>query len=57
MLLYISRVKTLASCVVEPMTLERLISLSLSKMLEYRIKEARLDNLAKATLAAVSNDF
>ena len=40
----ISRVKSLASCVIEPMTYERLISLKSSTNLQYRFEEEkRLD--------------
>ncbi len=46
----ISRVKTLASCVIEPMTYERLTSLKSSANLQYRLKEEnRLDQLAQTT--------
>jgi ATP-dependent exoDNAse (exonuclease V) alpha subunit len=46
----ISRVKSLASCVIEPMTYERLTSLKSSANLQYRLEEEnRLDNLAQAT--------
>ena len=48
----ISRVKSLASCVIEPMTYERLISLSAN--LQYRLgEENRLDQLAQATNCAL----
>ncbi len=44
----ISRVKTLASCVIEPMTYERLTSLKSSANLQYRPEEEnRLDQLAQ----------
>ena len=46
----ISRVKSLASCVIEPMTYERLTSLKSSANLQYRLEEEnRLDQLAQAT--------
>ncbi len=46
----ISRVKTLASCVIEPMTYERLTSLKSSANLQYRLEEEnRLDQLAQTT--------
>ena len=43
----ISRVKTLSSCVIEPMTFERLTSLKKSPGLQHRLQEeTRLDKLA-----------
>ena len=49
----ISRVKTLASCVIEPMTYERLTSLKSSANLQYRLEEEnRLDHLAHDTTSA-----
>ncbi len=46
----ISRVKTLASCVIEPMTYERLTSLKSSANLQFRLEEEnRLDQLAQTT--------
>ena len=49
----ISRVKTLSSFVIEPMTFERLTRLKSSAILQYRLgEEARLDNLAQATYNA-----
>ena len=46
----ISRVKTLTSCVIEPMTYERLTSLKSSSNLQYRLEEEnRLTQLARAT--------
>ena len=46
----ISRVRTLSSCVIEPMTFERLTSLKKSKHLQFRDEEEkRLDELAKHT--------
>ena len=46
----ISRVKTLTSCVIEPMTYERLTSLKSSSNLQYRLEEEnRLTQLAQAT--------
>lgn len=51
----ISRVKTLTSCVIEPMTFERLTSLKSSKTLNYRLdEEGRLDILAETTLTTVN---
>ena len=45
----ISRVKSLASCVIQPMTYERLTSLKSSANLQYRLEEEnRLDQLAHA---------
>ena len=49
----ISRVKSLASCVIEPMTYERLTRLKSSANLQYRLEEEnRLDQLAQATSSA-----
>ena len=49
----ISRVKSLASCVIEPMTYERLTCLKLSANLQYRLEEETwLDQLAQATSCA-----
>ena len=49
----ISRVKSLASCVIEPMTYERLTGLKSSANLQYRLEEEnRLDQLAQATSSA-----
>lgn len=46
----ISRVKTLTSCVIEPMTYERITSLKSSANLHFRLQEEnRLSNLAQAT--------
>jgi len=43
----ISRLRTLASCVIESMTFERLTSLKKSVGLQYRLQEeSRLDKLA-----------
>jgi len=43
----ISRVKTLSSCIIEPMTFERLKSLKKSPGLQHRLQEEnRLDKLA-----------
>ena len=54
----ISRVKSLASCVIEPMTYERLTSLKSSANLQYRLEEEnRLDQLAQATSNAFTIDF
>ena len=52
----LSRVKTLASCVIEPMTFERLTSIKSLPTLRYRLdEERRLDVLAKATCCEFSN--
>ena len=49
----ISRVKTLPSCVIEPMTFQRLVTLKSSSALQYRLdEEARLDLIAQATCSA-----
>ena len=49
----ISRVKTLSSCVIEPMTYQRLTSLKSSANLQYRLEEEhRLDKLAQQTYSA-----
>ena len=49
----ISRVKSLASCVIEPMTYARLTSLRSSASLQYGLEEEnRLDQLAQATISA-----
>ena len=49
----ISRVKSLASCVIEPMTYERITSLKSSANLQYRLDEGnRLDQLAQVTSSA-----
>ncbi|CAB3977795.1 ATP-dependent DNA helicase PIF1 [Paramuricea clavata] len=55
----ISRVKSLASCVIEPMTYERLTSLKSSANLQYRLEEEnRLDQLAQTTSNAFrSTDY
>ena len=46
----ISRVKSLSSCVIEPMTYERLTSLKLSANLQYRLEEENhLHHLAQTT--------
>ena len=52
----ISRVKTLSSCVNEPMTYERLTSLKSSANLQFRLEEEnRLDSLAQITLSAFNS--
>ena len=49
----ISRVKTLSSCIIEPMTFERLVTLKSFSTLHYRLdEEARLDLIAKATCSS-----
>ena len=45
----ISQVRTLSSCVTEPVTLERLTSLKKSKHFPFRDEEKRLNELAKHT--------
>ena len=46
----ISRVKTLTSCVIEPMTFERLTSMKSTANLKYRlVEEKRLHIMAQAT--------
>ena len=46
----ISRVKTLTSLVIEPMTFDRLTNIKSSALLQYRIQEeTRLDHMALAT--------
>jgi DNA replication protein DnaC len=51
----ISRVKTLSSCVIEPMTYERLTSLKSSASLQFRLEEEnRLDHLAQRTYSALN---
>lgn len=46
----ISRVKTLSSCVIEPMTFDRLTSINKSTSLQFKLdEEVRLDNLAHET--------
>ena len=46
----LSRVKTLSSCVIEPITYERLESIKSSKTLKYRLNEEdRLDQMAQQT--------
>ncbi|XP_046856300.1 ATP-dependent DNA helicase PIF1-like [Xenia sp. Carnegie-2017] len=49
----ISRVKSILSCVIEPMTYERLTSLKSSANLQYRIEEEnRLDSLAQTSYSS-----
>ena len=49
----ISRVKTLSSLVIEPMTFQRLTNIKSSATLQYRLaEEARLDHLAQSTCTA-----
>jgi ATP-dependent exoDNAse (exonuclease V) alpha subunit len=49
----ISRVKTLSSCVIEPMTYKRLTSLRSSTNLQFRLEEENtLDHLAQRTHCA-----
>jgi ATP-dependent exoDNAse (exonuclease V) alpha subunit len=50
----ISRVKTLSSCVIEPMSYERFTSLKSSANLQFRLEEEnRLDSLAQSTIHTV----
>ena len=52
----ISRVKTISSCVIEPMTYERLTSLKSSANLQFRLEEEnRLDHLAQITCSAFTS--
>jgi ATP-dependent DNA helicase PIF1 len=52
----ISRAKTLSSCVIEPMTYERLTSLKSSASLQFRLEEEnRLDRLARTTCMHSTN--
>ena len=54
--LAIRRVKTLSSCVIEPMTYERLTSLKSSANLQFRLEEeSRLDCLALITSSAFNS--
>jgi ATP-dependent DNA helicase PIF1 len=54
----ISRVRSLALCVIEPMTYEWLTGLKLSANLQYRLEEEnRLDQLAQVTSSAFTIDF
>lgn len=49
----ISRVRSLSSCIIEPMTFERLTSLKKSTNLKYRLEEeSRLDQLALNCLSS-----
>jgi len=52
----LSRVQNLSSCVIEPMSFERLTALKSSKNLTFRLqKEERLDHLAQATAIAFNH--
>ena len=54
----LSRVKTLSSCVIEPMTYERLTSIRSSTTLKFRLdEEARLNNMAQDTYSAFNDQF
>lgn len=54
----LSRVKTLSSCVIEPMTYERLTSIRSSTTLKFRLdEEARLNNKAQDTYSAFNDQF
>lgn len=49
----LSRAKALSSCVIEPMTYERLKSLKSSSIFQYRLdEEKRLNDLAQKTCSA-----
>jgi len=53
----ISRVKTLSSCIIEPMTFERLTSLKKSANLKFRLdEEKRLDELGEQTCRTVQKN-
>ena len=53
----ISRVKTLSSCIIEPMTFDRLISLKKSANLKVRLdEEKRLDELREQTCRTVQKE-
>lgn len=53
----ISRVKTLSSLVIEPMTFQRLTSMKLSPTLQYRLaEENRLHHMAELTASAIQNN-
>ncbi len=52
----LSRVKTLTSCVIEPMTYERLTTLKSSASLQFRVNEEnRLNSIAQKTHSAFQN--
>ena len=52
----LSRVQNLSSCVIEPMSFERLSALKSSKNLTFRLQEEeRLDYLAQATAIAFNH--
>jgi ATP-dependent exoDNAse (exonuclease V) alpha subunit len=52
----LSRVKTLSSCVIEPMTYERLTTLKSSTSLQFRVNEEnRLNSIAQKTHSAFQN--
>lgn len=52
----LSRVQNLSSCVIEPMTFERLSALKSSRNLKFRQEEEeRLDYLAETTAAAFNH--
>ena len=54
----ISQVKSLASCVIEPMTYNQLSSWKSSANLQYRLEEEnRLDQLAQATTSAFKTEY
>ena len=54
----LSRVKTLSSCVIEPVTYERLTSIKSSTTLKFRLdEEARLNNMAQDTYSAFNVQF
>ena len=52
----ISRVEALSSCIIEPMSYERLTSLKSSANLQFRLKEEnKLNHLAQITSSAFSS--
>jgi len=52
----ISRVKTLLSCIIEPMTFQRLTNLKTSANVQYRLnEETRLDILAQTTCSTCTS--
>ena len=53
----ISRVRTLSSCIIEPMTFERLACLRKSANLNFRLQEEmRLDKLADKTCRTIQEE-
>ena len=52
----VSRVQKLSSCVIEPVTFERLAALKSSPNLQFSLKEKqRLDHLAKTTISSLNH--